>query len=109
MAMKPAELVRPEDISRKRDHNVMTSIKTMGTAAITQRLPDSFNHKESIIRVRAAKSWLDVPNIVQNTFQAGMRFPAASSIFKLTQNNGIPKLMAVAAIRPAQPFHPAIS
>ena len=92
-----------------KDQKVTPSINNIGIAAMAQFLPLFLSHNDSSKRVRAAKSWLEVPKIVQKIFQAGTVFPDASMALRLTQKKGIPRLIDVAITLPANPFQPASS
>ena len=55
-ATQLGRLFNPLDKRMARDQNVITPIKAIGIPAMSQFLPVFLSHKESIIKVRAAKS-----------------------------------------------------
>ena len=72
-----------------------------GIPAIHQGLFERFNHAVIVSKVSAASSWFDVPNKVQNTFQAGTTAPVASFTTHETLIAGSARVANVAATLPA--------
>src|SRR3989338_2799093 len=67
------------------DQSVMTIMNVIGMRLTSHERPILRSHSDRIMSVKPARSWFEVPKIVQKSFQAGITLPCGSIILRLTQ------------------------